>query len=181
MVYFQTERLIFRDWNKPDIIDFIKMNEDSEVMKYFPSKLTSEESVDFLSRIKEEFTRSGYGLYPVELKETGEFIGYIGFHLSTFKSDFTPCVEIGWRLKREYWGRGYATEGALACLEYGFNHLGFEEVYSFTATINIPSENLMRRLGMHYMKNFMHPKVDDEKLMEHVLYYMNNEQYNQLK
>lgn len=177
MIYFETERLCFRDWIENDKEEFIKMNKDPEVMKYFPDVLEPSESEIFLSKIKEEFTEKGYGLYAVELKESGSFIGYIGFHLSTFEADFTPCVEIGWRLKKEAWGKGYATEGALSCLRYGFETLKFKEIYSFTAEINGKSKKVMKRIGLHYLKSFQHPKLEEGVLKKHVLYYLNDIQF----
>jgi ribosomal-protein-alanine N-acetyltransferase len=177
MIYFETDRLRFRDWQQNDFVSFKKMNADREVMRYFPSTLTADESAEFLKKIKDEFKERGYSLYAVELKDTGEFIGYIGFHLSTFEADFTPCVEIGWRLHKNFWGRGYATEGAQACLRYGFDVLGLEEVYSFTATINTPSENVMKRIGLKYVGDFEHPKVGDAELLPHVLYLMKKDEF----
>ena len=107
-----------RAFETKDLLDFKKMNEDPEVMEYFPKILTHKETTAFYEAIMDEFQSYGYGLYAAELKETGEFIGFIGFHHATFEADFTPCVEIGWRLKKEVWGKGLATEGAKACLEY---------------------------------------------------------------
>lgn len=102
-------------------------------------------------------------------------IGFIGFHIATFEADFTPCIEIGWRLKRDAWGKGYATEGARACLEFGFTNLNFKEVYSFIAKINKPSQNVMKKIGMHYVKDFNHPKIErNSNLCRHVLYVIRN-------
>lgn len=171
MKYFETDRLVFRTWKESDTDHFIAMNQDPEVMRYFPNTLTKEATLDFIKRIKTEFLASNYGLYAVEEKLSGEFIGFIGFHQATFQSDFTPCVEIGWRLKKEAWGKGYGTEGAKACLAYGFEVLGLEEVYSFTAKINQPSSNVMEKIGMDYVKSFDHPAVDEDSILkEHVLY-----------
>lgn len=181
MIYFKTDRLIFRDWKNTDLELFINMNADKEVMKYFPDTLTRDESEDFFNLIKDEFVDRGYGLYAVELKDSGEFIGYIGFHLSTFKADFTPCVEIGWRLRKEFWGKGYATEGALSCLEYGFNTLGFKDIYSFTAVINTLSENVMKRIGLSFIKHFDHPKVEKGLLVNHVLYHINGATFDEYR
>lgn len=111
----------------------------------------------------------------MEVKESKEFIGFIGFHRPSFEADFTPCIEIGWRLKRDAWGKGYATEGAKACLKYGFTELNFKEVYSFTAKINKPSEKVMKKIGMQYVKEFDHPKLEpNNKLCKHVLYVIRN-------
>lgn len=118
MIYFDSERLIFRDWKEEDLAEFRKMNADPIVMEYFPSTLTHTETDLFYERIKENMQSVGYGLYAVEVKETGAFIGFIGFHRANLNLGFDPFVEIGWRLKKEAWGMGYATEGAKRCLAY---------------------------------------------------------------
>jgi ribosomal-protein-alanine N-acetyltransferase len=128
MIYLQTQRLVFRDWTEDDLIVFQKMNSDPGVMEYFPKILSNEKSRAFYNRIQDELADSGYGLYAVETRHNGQFIGFIGFHKATFDADFTPCIEIGWRLKRESWGNGYATEGAKACLEYGTTTFGLQGV-----------------------------------------------------
>ncbi|WP_426348587.1 GNAT family N-acetyltransferase [Alloiococcus sp. CFN-8] len=174
MIYFETPRLIFRDWKKQDLYEFQIMNRDPEVMKYYPALLSEEETKAFYNRIITEFTDYGYGLYAVEAKDDNSFIGIIGFHRATFEASFTPCIEIGWRLKYEAWGKGYATEGAKACLKYGFDKLGFNKVYSFTSNINIPSQNVMKKIGMVKVMEFEHPKVPEgNALRRHVLYSTN--------
>jgi len=171
MICLETPRLLLRDWRESDIEPFARMNADEEVMRYFIKALTYEETVKFYEVIQAEFQECGYGLYAVETKEDGEFIGFIGFHRATFEADFTPCTEIGWRLKKESWGRGYATEGASACLRHGFQTLGLDKVYSFTADVNTPSKRVMAKIGMHFVKYFDHPRVaKDSPLCKHVLY-----------
>lgn len=96
-IYAETERLILRSWKSEDLPLFVSMNKDVRVMKYFPSLLTDEDSEAFYNRIQEEFNIKGWGLYAVELKSTGHFIGYVGLHEIGFDSDFTPGIEIGWR------------------------------------------------------------------------------------
>lgn len=177
MIYIETPRLLLRDWKESDIDSFVKMNLDGEVMKYFPKLLTESETYDLYNKICAEFKEFGYGLYAVELKEDEEFIGFTGFHWATFEASFTPCIEIGWRLKKEYWGNGYSTEGAQACLEHGFNHLGFKKIISFTADINKPSMNVMNKIGLTYVKNFDFPNLNDEKLKNHVLYSIDDKEY----
>ena len=175
MIYFESERLLFRDWKEEDLLVFREMNKDPLVMKYFPKVLEEDETDSFYQRIKEEFKTSGYGLYAVEVKETRKFIGYIGFHKATFPSTFTPCIEIGWRLTSTAWGKGYATEGAKACLLYGFSKLNLSEVFSFTAKINLPSENVMKKIGMTKITEFDHPNVSKSSpLRSHVLYEIRN-------
>lgn len=171
MIYFETQRLIFRDWEEQDLDEFRLMNKDIRVMEYFPNRLTDEESDTFYHRIQDEFKNFRYGLYAVEAKLNSEFIGFIGFHRATFDAAFTPCVEIGWRLKYDAWGNGYAAEGAKACLKYGFESLGFDKVYSFTAKINLRSESVMKKVGMKKIMEFRHPNISESSsLCEHVLY-----------
>lgn len=168
---FESSRLGFRMWKESDREVFAKMNANKEVMRYFPKTLNSKETDDFLNRVQEHFNEYGYGLWAVEIKDTKEFIGFIGFLNATFEAEFTPCTEIGWRLNNKYWNNGYATEGAKACLEYGFNNLNLNSIYSFTAEINQPSENVMRKIGLKKIGEFMHPKVEDgSPLKPHVLY-----------
>ena len=110
-------------------------------------------------------------MYAVEKRSTNEFIGYTGFMIPDFVSFFSPCVEIGWRIKREEWNKGYATEAAKACLGYGFDKLKFDEVYSFTSILNLPSEKVMQKIGMMKLSEFAHPKLSlDHPLSPHVLY-----------
>ena len=173
MIYFETQRLIFRGWSETDRMEFRKMNADPKVMQYFTKSLTDSETDSFYRIIQDEFKNCGYGLYAVEAKQDSEFIGFIGFHLASFASSFTPCIEIGWRLKQEAWGCGYATEGATACLKYGFEKLGFQAVYSFTSKINSSSEKVMIKAGMEKIQEFEHPNiVDGSPLKKHVLYAM---------
>ncbi len=167
----QTSRLGLRQWTNDDIPPFVEMNRDTNVMRYFPALLTEEETQAMVQRIQTSFVTNGFGLYAVEVKSTNEFIGFTGFSIPRFQSFFTPCVEIGWRLKHSAWGQGYATEAAKACLQYSFNKLGFDKVYSFTASVNTPSENVMKKAGMIKAGEFNHPLLaPGSVLCSHVLY-----------
>lgn len=140
-------------------------------MEFFPDKLTASQTDAFYNRIKGEFETYGYGLYAAETKQNSEFIGFIGFHWAAFEAEFTPCIEIGWRLKYEAWGNGFATEGATACLQHGFEKLGFEKVLSFTSILNKRSEHVMKKIGMKKAMEFAHPNIEDgSPLKLHVLY-----------
>ena len=166
-----TERLGLRRWTDDDFLPFSKMNKDPEVMRYFPSLLNDEETTAMMGRIKAHFDKHGFGLFALEKLSTKEFIGYAGFMVPSFESYFTPCIEIGWRLRKEDWGKGYATEAAKACLHYGFETLGFNKIYSFTSTINLRSEKVMQAIGMIKEGEFDHPKIAlNDRLCRHVLY-----------
>lgn len=181
MVYFETSRLIFRDWTEEDLDDFRKMNSDSQVMEHFPNILSNAQTDSLYKKIQDEFKQYGYGLYAVETKDINEFIGFIGFHWANIELEFAPFVEIGWRLKKEAWGKGYATEGAMKCLSHGFNCLGFNEVYSFTSKVNVRSENVMKKIGMSKKLEFNHPNIDHSSILcKHVLYHITSLQYNNL-
>lgn len=169
--YIETPRLILRQWKEGDIAEFARLNSDERVMKYFLKKLSYDETIDFYNRIQAEFDVYGFGLYAVEEKRNNAFIGYVGLHHVTFDVDFAPAVDIGWRLLPEFWNQGYATEAALACLDYAATKLQQNEICSFTSLLNKPSERVMQKIGMKRMKEFNHPLVEPtNKLFKHVLY-----------
>ncbi len=167
----ETERLILRQWKENDYRPFIHMGLDPEVMQYFPNLLTPEESIHFIKQTTNIIEENNWGLWAVELKENHEFIGFIGLINQPTQFDFSPCIEISWRLAKAFWGKGYAREGAQIVLEYAFNTLNLNKVVSFTATINQPSEAVMKKLGMRKVKIFNHPKLPTKHhLTKHVLY-----------
>ncbi|MBW3058684.1 N-acetyltransferase [Spiroplasma poulsonii] len=173
MILFETARLIIRMWKQTDLAAFQALNADQTVMEYFPKVLSAAETNDFYINIQTNFKTNGYGLYVVELKETHEFLGFCGFNNVTFQADFTPCIEIGWRLKQSAWGQGFATEAAQGCLNYAKNNLNFQTVYSFTSIFNQRSENVMKKLGMSKTKEFNHPNLTKTNwLSKHVLYQL---------
>ena len=170
MVYIETERLILRSWKPEDLSSFIAMNKDEQVMRYFPTILNDSETEAFYKRIQDEFSQKDWGLYAVEIKSTGEFIGYVGLHEIGFEADFTHGVEVGWRLAADYHNQGYATEAARLVLKLT-NKSGIERLFSFTAKINAPSERVTQKIGMIKVGEFYHPKLsNDSPLCIHVLY-----------
>lgn len=170
MIYAETDRLILRSWKPEDLPMFAAINRDKRVMKYFPMPLTEAESEAFYNRITDEFERNGWGLYAVELKDAAQFIGYVGLHEIGFECDFTPGIEIGWRLAADFHNQGYATEAAKKVLHLAKAH-GIKLLYSFTALTNKPSERVMQKIGMEKIGEFDHPKLtDDSPLLRHVLY-----------
>ena len=172
---FKSERLGFRKWRSSDLAPFAQMNADSEVMEFFPAVMSPQETQQMIERIQAQFDRQGYGLYAVDQLATRSFIGFIGFIYQEFEAFFTPCVEIGWRLRRAAWNQGFATEGAERCLAYGFEALNFQEVYSITALPNKKSERIMQKIGMAKAGEFEHPKIaDGHWLKRHVLYKKEN-------
>lgn len=168
---FESERLGFRRWKADDRGVFARMNADPQVMEYFPDMLTPAESDRLIERFERHTEEKGFGIWAVERKEDGVFIGFIGLMEVGFDAGFQGAVEIGWRLDNKFWKQGYATEGARACLDYAFGVLGLDEILSFTATLNQPSETVMKRIGMKKAGEFDHPKLEEgSPLKRHVLY-----------
>jgi 3-dehydroquinate dehydratase/shikimate dehydrogenase len=173
MSQLKGERIRLRPWNDEDFEPFARLNADPIVMKHFPGTLTRRESNEMACVLKQEIEVMGWGLWAVEVPEVASFIGFIGLHKVMFDAAFTPAVEIGWRLEKNYWGMGYATEGANIVLDYGFRELGLEEIVSFTAETNKPSERVMQRIGMNRdaEDDFNHPKLPEgHPLRRHILY-----------
>lgn len=169
--YIDTPRLTLRDWKEEDIPEFARLNCNERVMEYFSKPLSYEESVEFYNLIQDEFRAYGFGPYAVERKEDHAFIGYVGLHNITFEVDFAPAVEILWRILPEFWGKGYATEAATACLEYAKKELKIEEIVSFTSLPNKRSDRVMQKIGMTRVKEFNHPLVEPtHPLYRHILY-----------
>jgi ribosomal-protein-alanine N-acetyltransferase len=169
----RTARLILRPWRDEDLEPFAAMNADPPVMEHFPSLLTRAQSDETAGRIRAHFAEHGFGLWAAELLGVAPFIGFVGLHRVVFEAHFTPAVEVGWRLSRAHWGAGYATEGARAALDYGFNQLGVDEIVSMTAPGNLRSQRVMQKLGMTRdpADDFVHPKIAaDSPLQPHVLF-----------
>ncbi len=169
----RTKRLILRPWQEADLEPFAKLNADPRVREYFPGTLSRHESDASVKLMSNHIEKCGWGFWAASLIETGEFIGMIGLEDVHFQAHFTPAVEIGWRLAFDYWGKGYATEGAQAALEYGFETLNLEEIVSFTTVKNMRSRQVMEKIGMHHDSNddFDHPKLPEgHALRRHVLY-----------
>lgn len=169
-----TERLRFRNWRSDDLDDLIEMNSDPEVMRHFPATLSKEENEAFLNRLIKGYEENGHTYYATERLDTGECIGFIGLARQTYEAAFTPCVDIGWRLKRGAWGQGFATEGARACLDFARDELKLEAVYSVAVVQNIPSINVMRKIGMKYDHHFFHPALVDYPDLEKCAVYISS-------
>ena len=171
LIELETERLKLRAWQESDLQPFAELNADKDVMLYFPSVLTREQSDNLADKFQHLILDHGWGFWAVELKATGQFIGFTGLNTQPEQFIFSPCVEIGWRFAKPYWHQGYATEAAKACLKFAFETLQLKEVVSFTAVHNTASEHVMQRLGMQAMFEFNHPALTQESpLSRHILY-----------
>ena len=173
----ETERLLLRRWTEGDRERFARLNSDARVMEFLPQRLPAPESDRLVERIQEHFRKHGFGLFAVELRRERRFIGYVGLHVPGFQAHFTPCVEIGWRLAADDWGRGLATEGAKAVVRYAFDALGLDSLVSFTVPANVRSIRGMEKIGMSRdpAEDFDHPNLPEgHALRRHVLYRLRN-------
>lgn len=177
----ETDRLVLRRWLKSDLEPFQRMNADPYVMRFFPSTRTDKESAEIIEKIELHFDTYGFGIYALELKATGEWIGLTGAAHVPFEAHFTPAVELGWRIMGKFHGQGYATEAARFTCEFAFKELRLAELVAFTVPANQPSRRVMEKLGMKHnpSENFNHPLVPpDSPAREHVLYRLSNAQYS---
>lgn len=168
----ETERLVLRQWRAQDLAPFAALNADPEVMRYFPAQLSRAESDGVALRCQSLIKERGWGFWAIEEKVSGEFVGMVGLHTPDATLPCAPCVEVGWRLTRAHWGKGYATEAASAALGFAFSVLALDEVVAFTALPNMRSQSVMRRLGMRRDEaTFQHPALPEGHwLAEHCLY-----------
>lgn len=169
----ETERLILRRWRPSDLKPFAALNADPRVMEHFPSTLTEDETALMIQSLEDRFDKNGFSFWAAELKATQEFIGFVGLNRPGYETPFTPCVEVGWRLAYEHWGKGYAPEAALATLEYGFEKMNLDEIVSFTSESNLNSQRVMQKIGMTCDPEggFDHPTLPvGHPLRRHVLY-----------
>lgn len=177
MIYLETDRIVLRDWSGDDLEPFAAMNADERVMEFYPAIIGREDSDALAMRLQKDMDVIGFGLYAVEVRSTGNFIGYVGISEVRFPTDFAPALEIGWRLSAQSWGHGYATEAARACMAYAFSKFEFPDLVSFTTHRNMKSIAVMERIGMQRnpADDFEHPNLPaGHPLRPHVLYRIEN-------
>ena len=175
-----SDRLILRGWRGSDREAFVRMNADPRVMEFFAGLRSRQESDARVDRIEAHFREHGFGLWAAELRRGDAFIGFIGLDTPSFEAAFTPCVELGWRLAAEYWGRGLATEGAQAVVQHAFQTLALDELVSTTVPANTRSRRVMEKLGMRHnpADDFDHPLLPDgHPLKPHVLYRLRRREW----
>jgi RimJ/RimL family protein N-acetyltransferase len=174
----RTERLIMRQWRPSDRVPFAQLNADPRVMEFFPAVLTPAQSDETIARVEKHWRQHGFGVYAVECIADRRFAGFIGLIVPAFEAPFTPCVEIGWRLAVDFWGQGFATEGARAVVQHAFDGLGLDSLVSMTVPANLRSRRVMEKLGMTRdpADDFDHPKLPQgHPLRRHVLYRLRKE------
>jgi RimJ/RimL family protein N-acetyltransferase len=177
-----TDRLILRNWRDEDRPAFFEMNADPKVMRFFERIRNRAEADAVFDRLAGEIDRNGYGFWAMELRKTGEVIGFTGLRDIDFDASFTPSVEIGWRLLTRHWSKGYATEAARASLAHGFEHMELAEIVSFAVTENWPSRRVMERIGMRREPehDFDHPDITPgSPLARHAFYRLTAAEWRQ--
>ena len=178
-----TPRLLLRPWRASDLEAFAALNADPEVMEFFPSCLSREESDKLAAQIDAHHQAHGFSFFAAELVGVAPFIGFIGIANVPFDAPFTPAIEIGWRLARPFWNRGLATEGASAVLKYAFSVLKLPEVVAFTVPANMRSRRVMEKIGMVHDRagDFDHPRLPaPHPFSRHVLYRITRSSFQQL-
>jgi RimJ/RimL family protein N-acetyltransferase len=176
-----TDRLILRRWREADRAPFRALNADPRVMEFLPNVLAASESDAAYERIRRHFGEHGFGLWAAELREGHVFLGFVGLSVPPFPAHFMPAVEIGWRLRSDFWDRGLATEGAREAVRYAIEELGLTALVSFTVPANLRSRRVMEKLGMTHDEgdDFDHPLLPaGHPLRRHVLYRLDRESWH---
>ncbi|MFY0650456.1 MAG: GNAT family N-acetyltransferase [Cyclobacteriaceae bacterium] len=168
---FKSSRLGFRNWEEKDLLPMTALNQDKEVMKYFPDVQNEQQTRKLVTSMQQHFEANGFCYFAVDTLEDEEFIGFIGLMTKVYLEELGELVDIGWRLRKGAWGNGYATEGAMACLKYGFENLGLDKIYAVCPAVNLKSEAVMKKIGMKKLQHFEYSKLkNDARLRECLLY-----------
>lgn len=167
-----TERLGLRNWEDNDLAEMAKLNQDEKVMEFFPSTQDEAKTHGFIGRMQAHQAEYGYCYFAADRLDTGAFIGFIGLCRQSYLTDPAAFTDIGWRLKQAAWGKGFATEGAKACLAFAFEEMNLDKVYSVCSLINVKSENVMQKIGMHKEMEFKHPVLGDYPELEDCSLYV---------
>ncbi len=167
---FKSSRLGFRNWMPADLEPMTALNNDPKVMEYFPFLQSSEQTAEFISKMQAQFHEKGFTYFAVDTLADNDFIGFIGLSVPGFEADFTPCVDMGWRLKQQAWFKGYATEGAMRCIGFAAE-TGIKELYAIAPVVNERSVQVMKKCGMQQQKTFLHPKLREYPHLEECVLY----------
>ncbi len=160
-ISIKTQRLLLRQWNDSDLPSLTAMNQDPKVMEFIGPVISEKENRAMIERARRSWQDHGYGRFAVEITETSELIGFVGLAQCKFESHFTPAVEIGWRLAHKHWGSGYATEGALAVMNWALAERKLHELVAFSSALNLRSRRVMEKLEMqrNVSDDFLHPNL----------------------
>lgn len=168
---FRSNRLGFRNWIEKDVLELSLINLNAQVMEFFPSTWDYSQTLAFIERMQHQFAAKGYCYFAVDELSSGRLIGFIGLSDQVYEAEYTPCTDIGWRIHPEFWNKGYATEGAKACLDYGFKEINLKEILAVTPQLNWRSEKVMKSIGMKLKYEFKHPHLKDFPHLEDCFLY----------
>ncbi|GAA5197496.1 GNAT family N-acetyltransferase [Rugosimonospora acidiphila] len=176
MITLETDRLILRPFRDDDLDPLAALNADPEVMRYIADGSTRdrEQTSAGLARMRQDWAERGYGAFAVEIRDTGEFTGWVTLAIPTFLPEVLPSVEIGWRLAREFWGRGIATEGARAVLRFGFVDRELDRIVSIRHVDNQASGRVMEKLGLRFDRETTVPSFRQQPA---VVYALTRDEY----
>lgn len=169
---FMSQRLGFRNWSAKDVETLFEINNDPLVMEFFPSLVNRDNTILFIERMQKQLKDNGFCYFAVDILETRECIGFIGLSEQNYQSSFTPCIDIGWRIKSSAWNKGFATEGAKRCLDFAFADLKLNKVYSIAPLVNEKSIHIMEKIGMRKITEFEHPLLQDNKYLNKCAVYL---------
>ncbi|MFB6616022.1 GNAT family N-acetyltransferase [Streptomyces sp. NPDC085524] len=160
MTEIRTPRLLLRRWTDDDLVPLSEINADREVMRWIGdgSALDLDQTAEEIERMEEEWDEEGFGLFAVELLASGELIGVVGLTVPDGPPDVLAEIAITWRLGRQYWGQGYASEAAQASLEFALQDRGLDRVIAVNRAGNEESENVIRKLGMAHERDTTDPE-----------------------
>lgn len=150
-ILIETPRLLLKEMNEDDAQDLFDLNNDSEVIRYTGDQPFNNlsEVLNYIQNYQHIYQKYGYGRLSLFNKETNEYLGWCGLKYLDQKNE----TDLGYRLKKQFWGKGFATEAAFACLEDGFNRLQLDQIFATAMKENFPSINIFKKLGLKYMKD----------------------------
>ena len=175
---FTSARLGFRNWQESDIEAMAAINADARVMEFFPQVQSREQTIAFIERMQKQYMEKGFCYFAVEKLEDGAFIGFTGLSEQTYTAPFTPCIDIGWRIRQSEWNQGFATEAAKRCLQFAFETLQLKTIYAVAPKVNQKSERIMLNAGMQKQYEFDHALLADDKRLKCCALYRANRGLN---
>jgi len=166
-----TDRLGLRGWEESDLELAYKMCSNERVMEFFPRCLTLHENKNFIDRMKTHHNQYGFCYFAVDRLDTNSFIGFIGLMHQTYETGFDPFIDLGWRLLPEAWGKGFASEGAQACVDFAFSKLDLPQLFAIAPKLNKKSQRVMQKIGMQEYTHFKHPKIEESNPLSKCVAY----------
>jgi RimJ/RimL family protein N-acetyltransferase len=145
-VILETERLVLREFEPRDTDALLKVLGDPIAMHYYPAPFPRAEVDDWIRRNRTRYRDVGFGMWAMLLKDSGELMGDCGCYVREVQGN--PEFELGWHVRRDLWGRGYATEAARHCIEYAFAKLGAQRIIALIRPENLSSCRVAEKNGM---------------------------------